>query len=300
MLTNIDMNELKSYLSRECLTDSQFRLAFAKNLDMNHLWQDTNERDIDGKQIRLIKFEEAVPYILVGFYCYITNEVDQRLARIAATDGIAVNDGGEGNASKAAQLANSKTSLAACFEKAGLKREDWHKRIVTYSMTENALLFYSDKNTINIDQVELVLRMSRERMDVHPMIRTEHRKEYFDHKLPRKSFGRWLMAELALIKRMKDLSREQAADRAQNREHFKRTMIYEEKMMENAINTDKLEYGRFTNMVTKNLLIIVHARKKFGAYLDLDNHNSIKEALMALLKTESEKAHELIKREYKP
>ena len=77
-------------------------------------------------------------------------------------------------------------------------------------------------------------------------------------------------------------------------------MIYEEKMMQVAINTDKLEYGRFTNMVTKNLLIIIHARKKFGAYLDLDNHNSIKEALMALLKTESEKAHELIKREYKP
>jgi len=75
-------------------------------------------------------------------------------------------------------------------------------------MAENALLFYADKNTINIDQVELVLRMTRERMDVHPMIRTEHRKEYFDHKLPRKSFGRWLMSELTLIKRMKEISRE--------------------------------------------------------------------------------------------
>ena len=45
--------------------------------------------------------------------------------------------------------------------------------------------------------------MSRDRMGAHPMIRTENRKEYFDHKLPRKSFGRWLMSELALIKRMK-------------------------------------------------------------------------------------------------
>ena len=241
-----------------------------------------------------------MPYILVGFYCYITNEVDQRLTRIASTDGIAHDDGGEGPSSKAARFANSKTSLAACFERAGLKREEWHKRVVTYSMAENALLYYSDKNTISIDQVELVLRMARERMDVHPMIRTEHSKEYFDHKLPRKSFGRWIMSELALIKRMKDLAKEQLESREKNREHFKRSMIYEEKMMQIAINTDKMEYGRFTNMVTKNLLIIVHARKKFGAYLDLDNHSSIKEALMALMKTESEKAHELIKREYKP
>mmetsp|Transcript_26078 Transcript_26078/g.34877 ORF Transcript_26078/g.34877 Transcript_26078/m.34877 type:complete len:96 (+) Transcript_26078:542-829(+) len=77
-------------------------------------------------------------------------------------------------------------------------------------------------------------------------------------------------------------------------------MIYEEKMTQIAVNSDKLEHGRFINMVTKNLLTIVHARKKFGAYLDLDNHGSIKEALMALIKTESEKAHELIRREYKP
>ena len=63
---------------------------------------------------------------------------------------------------------------------------------------------------------------------------------------------------------------------------------------------DKLEHGRFTNMVTKNLLIIVHARKKFGAFLDLDNYGSIKEALMAVIKTESEKALELIRKEYQP
>lgn len=70
--------------------------------------------------------------------------------------------------------------------------------------------------------------------------------------------------------------------------------------MHTAINMDKLDHGRFTNMVTKNLLTIVHARKKFGAFLDLDNHTNIKEALMALIKTESEKALELIRREYQP
>ena len=33
MITNIDMNELKAFLSREILTDSQFKLGFLKNLD---------------------------------------------------------------------------------------------------------------------------------------------------------------------------------------------------------------------------------------------------------------------------
>ena len=53
-------------------------------------------------------------------------------------------------------------------------------------------------------------------------------------------------------------------------------------------------------MVTKNLITIVHARKKFGVYLDLDNHDTIKEALMAQIKLESEKALENIRREYDP
>jgi len=40
-------------------------------------------------------------------------------------------------------------------------------------MTENALLFYKDKNTLNIDQIELVLRMVKEKIDVHNMHRQE-------------------------------------------------------------------------------------------------------------------------------
>lgn len=36
----------------------------------------------------------------------------------------------------------SKTSLDACFEKAGLENKDWFKRVVSYSMAENAILFY--------------------------------------------------------------------------------------------------------------------------------------------------------------
>lgn len=68
--------------------------------------------------------------------------------------------------------------------------------------------------------------------------------------------------------------------------------------MQMAINMDKLEHTRFITMVTKNLVTIVHARKKFGAYLDLDNHATIKDALLSHLELESQKALHIIRKEY--
>jgi len=37
-LTNNDLNELRSYLSREVLTENQFKTLFSKNLDEPNLW----------------------------------------------------------------------------------------------------------------------------------------------------------------------------------------------------------------------------------------------------------------------
>lgn len=146
--------------------------------------------------------------------------------------------------------------------------------------------------------MELVLRMVRERMNVNNMHWREEKKEYFDHKLPRKSFGRWLLKELALQKSMKELARKQEQAKNFSREEFHHACLKEEKLMQIAINMNKLEHTRFITMVTKNLITIVHARKKFGAYLDLDNHTTIKDALMSHLKIESQKALHIIRKEY--
>ena len=54
------------------------------------------------------------------------------------------------------------------------------------------------------------------------------------------------------------------------RDQFQRKLVYEEKMVQIAINMDKLDYKSFTKLVTKNLLILVHARKQFNVYLDLN------------------------------
>ena len=51
-------------------------------------------------------------------------------------------DGGHGACQSNAKVKKSKTSLDACFEKAGLENKNWFKRVVSYSMTENAILFY--------------------------------------------------------------------------------------------------------------------------------------------------------------
>ena len=134
------------------------------------IWNPTNEKDNNGDNIKTIKFSEVLPFIVLGFFCYITSEVDKRYNLIAHSEPAAAPldpDDLDAEGGAPTSKHRSKTSLDACFEKAGLKMNKWNKRVVTYSMTENALLFYQQKNTLNIDQVELILRMVRERMDVH-------------------------------------------------------------------------------------------------------------------------------------
>ena len=156
--------------------------------------------------------------ILLGFFCYITHEIGKRQERIINNDVARSTDKSSQSSNTAARY--RKTTLTACFDKAGLKRADWNKRSVSYSMAENALLFYKDKKTLDTDQLELVLRMVRERMGVHIMHRQEAKKEYFDHKLPRKCLGGWLMAQLALQNRVKQLAQEQSENQKFDRDDF--------------------------------------------------------------------------------
>lgn len=69
-----------------------------------------------------------------------------------------------------------------------------------------------------------------------------------------------------------------------NRDKFRRALIQEEKLVQIAINMEKLDHESFIKLVTKNLMIILHARKSYGIILELDKYKSVKEALMAQLK----------------
>lgn len=49
------------------------------------LWSQTGERDNNnGEMIKTIQFTDALPYIVLGFYCYITHEVNLRYEAIQA------------------------------------------------------------------------------------------------------------------------------------------------------------------------------------------------------------------------
>ena len=44
----------------------------------------------------------------------------------------------------------------------------------------------------------------------------------------------------------------------------------EEKIWEIGSNMDRISRKKFNKMVSRNLLYLVHARKHFGVYLDID------------------------------
>jgi len=81
----------------------QFKSAVENNLMRDEIWKKSNEKDNDGNIIKTIKYTALLPYIMLGFFLYITREAEKTLNSIAKSD-----QAGEG------------TSLADCFYKAGL------------------------------------------------------------------------------------------------------------------------------------------------------------------------------------
>lgn len=84
------------------MSDTQYKLVVETNLN-NADWKTSNEKDNDGNIIKTIKYTDVLPYIMLGFYCYVTGEVEKSLGKIA-------------NAT-AGQVG---TSLSDCFKRAGL------------------------------------------------------------------------------------------------------------------------------------------------------------------------------------
>jgi hypothetical protein len=76
----------------------QYKSAVEKNLMQDKIWKKSNEKDNDGHIIKKIKYTDLLPYIMLGFFLYVTGEVEKTLNAIAVSD-----QAGEG------------TSLAYCF-----------------------------------------------------------------------------------------------------------------------------------------------------------------------------------------
>jgi len=76
--TDADFRDLRSFLSRQdVMTEAVNKNVIGKNLDADEIWKkDSTEKNLDGSVIKLIKFKDAVPFILLGFFCHITLEVE--------------------------------------------------------------------------------------------------------------------------------------------------------------------------------------------------------------------------------
>ena len=49
-------------------------------------WKKSTEKDNDGNLIKSIKYTLVLPFIMLGFYLYITKEAENTLSAIAKSD----------------------------------------------------------------------------------------------------------------------------------------------------------------------------------------------------------------------
>lgn len=50
------------------------------------------------------------------------------------------------------------------------------KKVITYSMVEQVIFLFKTKNILNLDQVEIILRQVRDKMDVGQLNRLQSKK----------------------------------------------------------------------------------------------------------------------------
>ena len=90
--------------------------------------------DEAGNDLEFIEFEKAIPYILLAFFCYVSDMIRRRKLQL-----LQMLDGDEIN------------SLTACFEQSGMKSSDQKKKIITYAMAEQAIFFFKSKNAFGAE-----------------------------------------------------------------------------------------------------------------------------------------------------
>ena len=190
---------------------------------------------------------------------------------------------------------NGKESLYGCFLKAGLDRSQFRRKKITFSMAEHAMLIFDRKDSLNIEQLELVMRQIKAKMQVGELSRLEKHRVRLESKNPRKAFGRWLLCKINLqLVWNEQMNQVNENVKATGKMPFKRTkfakrLVFEEKLWETVANIDKVSISRICRHVSKNLAILLFMREHYGE--QLHHELSIKKGLR-------EKIREIIKKEY--
>jgi len=74
-----------------------------------------------------------------------------------------------------------RTSLYQCFERVGLKNEDFQRKCITYRQVEQVVMDFKScfPNSFDFSQMETVLSMCRGRMQIDMISRIEENKESY-------------------------------------------------------------------------------------------------------------------------
>ena len=116
-LTKFEFQNLLAYLNQpNILSPSQAKAILS---DVEYSKSKDDEKDEAGNVLEFMSFETASPYILVAFFCYVTDMIKRRRQQL-----LQMFEGDEIN------------SLTACFEQSGLKQSDQKKKVITYAMAE--------------------------------------------------------------------------------------------------------------------------------------------------------------------
>ena len=71
--TESDIRDLRNFLrQKENMNESQYKYVVEPHL--NALWKTSNERDSEGKTFNTIRYTEVLPFIILGYYLYVTGE----------------------------------------------------------------------------------------------------------------------------------------------------------------------------------------------------------------------------------
>lgn len=153
----------KNKLQLDILNKPQKDTRFAFTPDVHlEVFEALNEGN------KYIKFSTMLPYLMIFFLIHLNHQVDKRLKNFSDL-----------------LDPNQRTSIFNCFKRAGYRNEDFNKPVITYRKIEEIILDFRScfPNSFHFEQIDVILRIIRERMQVDEFSHIEEIKEsyYVNH-----------------------------------------------------------------------------------------------------------------------
>ena len=113
---------------------------------------------------KFVKFSTMLPYLMIFFLVELNSQVDKRLKNYSDL-----------------LDPHLKTSIFNCFRRAGLRKEDLRKKVITYRKIEEVIIDFRScfPSSFHFEQMDPFLRQIRDRMQVDDFSHIEQIKESY-------------------------------------------------------------------------------------------------------------------------